>query len=332
MLGSVGLGGGNSGSNVGRNVYNQFIFSTGTVSLGSNLLPQTTQLIPNYNNTAMSSFKIALTVTDTTGGSTAPSGVQPIESVIQQIRVQTNDGIDLINASGAYLDLSATARYLTPGGLYYPSPTPADTSTSTPYAVTWNLVFPFSVDASKFPLKCFVTYNTLGSRATTLNSMTSTVNLSFYANYTPHTFTAAKIKNISIPVAATGTIPLSTYYDIGSKYLLQAYQYGTLSTSSSSSDNAIGTTGSGITFTPDGSLSTSSAPLQTFVDKENIAYPNSISTGIGHIYGMINLFSDPFVATAASTHPINFASAPSVYGASNQVRTICVEAIYSSPK
>jgi hypothetical protein len=133
------------------------------------------------------------------------------------------------------------------------------------------------------------------------------------------------IKNISIPVSATGTAVLNPYFDQGRNYLLQAYQYGVVSTTNSSADNSIGSTGTGITFTPNGSLTISNAPLQTFIDKENIAYANTVSTGVGHVYGLINLFTNPFNANPSTNLSINFTSAPSVYGGSNQIRTIWIE-------
>lgn len=321
---------GSQGAAVG--VDNQLLFSIGSTALTANVNPQTVQVVPNYYGLPMTSFKITLTVADTVGSSSAPTGVNAVETALKNFQVQTNDGRNITLFDGSFLDISATSRYITQGGLYNASPTPADTTTSTTYTSTWNIIVPIHINASFFPLKVYTSFNTIGSRATTLNSMTSTVSLSMYGNY--HNVPSPigngaqiKIVNRTIPVTGTGTPPLQQYYDQGSVVYLQAYQYGKLSTTDSTQDNAIGSSGTGITFTSDGSLQTSNAPLQSFIDKENIAYANTISAGNGHVYGLINLFTSPFVVTAATNLSINFTSTPSVTGGTDQIRSIWVEGL-----
>lgn len=188
--------------------------------------------------------------------------------------------------------------------------------------------FRFRCVPRTFPLKLFTTYNTLASRATTGYNMTSTINyFQVYGNFANHSFTPAQIRNISIPVSGTGQITLQQYYDQGKNYLFQAYEYGAPSTTSSGNDTYIGTAGTGITFTRNGSLEISNAPLQTFIDKENIAFPNTVSAGVGHIYGVIDLFTDPFIANPATNLAIYFTTAPNGAGVANNLRTIWVEQI-----
>lgn len=309
-------------------VDNQLVAAFGTDALTASTQPQNMVLIANYYGLPLTSLKFSLEVTDTTGGTTAPSGVTAIETVLKTIQLQTKSGVNLLMMDGTQFDLSLAARYLTQGGIYNPSPIPADSAVSTAYPKTWNIILPLSVRASDFPLKLFVTYNTLGSRATTLNSMTSSVNyLNVYGNFSQHAFVPAMIKTITIPEAATGNINLQQYLDQGKTYLFQAYEYGTPSTTDATQDNPIGEAGTGITFSRNGSLEVSNAPLQTFIDKENIAFPNTISAGVGHVYGVIDLFTTPFTASAATQLSINFTSAPSGAGTASSMRAIWVEAL-----
>lgn len=315
-----------SGSAVSPAVNSQLIASFGSVDLNDNLQAQNLVQVPNYNNMAMSSMKLHISVTDTTSTS-VPTGVNSIENVIKTLKLQTANGVNIFDFDGSLLDISCTARYLNPNGVVNNSPTPADSAASTGYTETWDIIIPFSVAAKYFPAKLFVVVNTLSSRATTLNGMTSTVNaIDVYANYHNVSVIDQAIVNQTLPVASTGNINLSTNYLQNRTYYMQAYQYGDVQ-SSSATDSPIGATGNGITFTPNGALYNQNTPLQAFIDKENTQYPNTVSTGVGHEIGMINLFSDVFEATAATQLSIDFTSAPSTGGASgqsNQIRAIWV--------
>ncbi|MEM3265762.1 MAG: hypothetical protein QXH07_07395 [Thermoplasmata archaeon] len=308
----------------GQPVNNQLVASFGSIALNSNLQPQNMVQIPNYNGLPMSSFKISLNVTDTTG-STAPSGVFPIETVIKELKIQTNNGINIVDFDGALFDISNTARYLNPVGLINNSPTPADSAASTSYTADWELIVPFGIDAKYFPLKLFFTAAPLSYRATTLNGMTSTINsLKIYASYHPISIVDQAIVNQTIPVPGTGTINLQPQYPLNRTMYMQAYVYGAVQ-SSSATDSPIGVNGSGITFSPNGALNIQNAPLQTFIDEENTKYANTVSAGVGHEVGMVNLFTPPFVTNAATQFSIDFTSAPSTSGAegqTNQIRSI----------
>lgn len=308
-------------------VNEQLVASFGSIALGASPAPQNMVQIQNYNGLPISSLKLHLSVTDTTGATTAPSGVFSIENVIQELKLQTNAGQNLFDFNGTLLDISTTSRYLNPVGLVNNSPTPADSATSTGYTSTWDIVIPIAVAAKYFPLKLFFTASALASRATTLNSMTSTINtLSIYASYHPISVLDQAIVNQTIPVAGTGQINLAPQYLLNRTYYMQGYQYGGVE-GSSASDSPIGATGSGITFTPNGQLYLQNAPLQAFITTENTKYPNTVSTGVGHETGLINLFTNTFVATPATQFNVDFTSAPSTggySGASNQIRSIWV--------
>lgn len=307
-------------------VNEQLVASFGSISLGANISPQNMIEIPNYNNLPISSIKLHLSVTDTTS-TTAPSGVFPIECVINELKLQTKSGKNLFDFYGSLLDISTTTRYLNPVGLVNNSPTPADSAVSTSYTSTWDIVIPFAINPAHFPLKLFFTANAIGSRATTLNGMTSTINsLQIYASYHPISVIDQSIVNQTIPVAGTGTINLANQYLQDRTYYMQGYQYGAVE-SSSATDSPIGAGGSGITFTPNGQLYIQSAPLETFITTENTKYPNTISTGVGHETGLINLFTNTFKATPSTQFNVGFTSLPSTGGSagqSGQIRSIWV--------
>ncbi len=307
-------------------VNEQLVASYGSIALGNGPAPQNMVLIQNYNGLPMSSLKLHLSVTDTTG-TTVPSGVFSIENVIQELKLQTNSGINLFDFEGGLLDISTTSRYLNPAGLVNNAPVPADSAASTAYTSVWDIVLPFAVAAKYFPLKLFFKAAPVASRATTLNSMTSTINsLELYASYHPIDVFDQAIINQTIPVSGTGQINLAPQYLQDRTYYMQAYQYGGVE-SSSASDSPIASTGNGITFTPDGQLYLQNAPLGGFITTENTKYPNTISTGVGHETGLINLFTNTFKATAATQFNIDFTSTPSTGGYSGttgQIRSIWV--------
>lgn len=308
-------------------VNEQLVASFGSIALGAGPAPQNMVQIQNYNGLPMSSMKLHLSVTDTTGATTTPSEVFSIENVIQELKLQTNSGINLFDFQGTLLDISTTSRYLNPVGLVNNSPTPADSATSTQYTQTWDIVLPFAVAAKYFPLKLFFTASPLASRATTLNAMTSTINtLSVYASYHPISVFDQAIINQTIPVSGTGQINLAPQMLQDRTYYMQAYQYGAVE-GSGASDSPIGSTGNGITFTPSGQLYIQNAPLQSFITTENTKYPNTVSTGVGHETGMVNLFTNTFKASAATQFNVDFTSAPSTggyAGQSGQIRSIWV--------
>lgn len=309
-------------------VNDQQIVSYGSVALGGNLLSQNVVQVPNYKNLDISSLTLQLSVSSTTSTS-APTGVVPIESVIKSLEIQSINGKDIWRPlDGSLFDISNFARYLNPAGVVNNSPF-FPTAVSTTATTTWNVNIPFGINRKHFPLKVFVTFNTLASCATTLNTMTVTVSsFTILASY--HDIKPADImlKPISVPITAAGNASLQQYYDQGHVYYSQILSYGNVQGgTTAASDNPIGSTGTGITFTPDGSLYLSNVPLQAFIQKENNTYPNTVSAGVGHETGMVNLFTNPFVATAASQLSVDFTSTPNVAQNTQTVRLLNIESL-----
>jgi len=333
-IGSVlsGYLGGSGSSSAGSNgnptaVNNQLVASFGSTNLSTTLISNNMVLIPNYYNLDMSSIKIALSVSDVIG-TTAPTTATVIETLLKNFQLQTNAGRNLMILDGSQFDISNISRYLNAQGVINNSGLAGTTTTSTTSSSIYNVIIPMAVNRKWFPLELFTTYNTLASRAATLNSLTtSTVNsLQVFANYHALNPPDLQLKTISIPVAGTGTTSFNQFYDQGKTYYSQYISYGDAQ-EADAADTFIASSGTGITFTRNGSLEVSNAPLQTFIDKENLAYPNTVSAGVGHETGLINLFTDPFVATAATQFSINFTTATKVAGVSNTMRYMAVESL-----
>jgi len=298
--------------------------TTQSATLGATQVAQPTFQIPNFNGLPMSSFKLTLN-TSVTSTATATT-VLPAEAAIAELQITDNVGNILLQLDGRKNDISLTARLFSNNGQYNPSPYLTGTSSNalaanTTATAVWNIEYPFSIPASAFPLNLNVVFSSLGdlvpSGAAALASGSAT--LSIYGSYVAHSFTYAKVRSIDIPVTGAGTITLNTYYDGLQTYLLQAYQYG--------NDSVIGS--NGITFSTDGSLQQLNVPLENYIQEENLNYPNSVSSGNGHINGFINLFSPAFKESAATQLQINFATAPSLLNSNfaNEVRTYWVEAL-----
>lgn len=292
-------------------VNNQFLVQLGATALGTSVTPNTTQLISNYKGLPLSSLKLHLSVVDVTANTvTVNDTTYELETVIKQFQILSSNGKILMDLDGSRDDISIFARLLTTGGKYTPSPVSLSNVATTAYSstTTWDILLPFAIAPSDFPLKLNVSFNTLGSRISAGTALaSSTVTLSVYGNYEPISYRRSILVVKNIGVSATGTATLNTSYDYGKVYQTQAYAYNT--------DSYIGSTG--VTFSRDGGLEISNATLQNFIDKENTVYANSVPVAnqdsakdTGHIAGLINLFTSPFVATPASQLQINFATAP----------------------
>ncbi|MEM3264669.1 MAG: hypothetical protein QXH07_01815 [Thermoplasmata archaeon] len=298
--------------------------TTQSATLGTAQVAAPTFQIPNFNGLPLSSLKFAITtsITDTTTTAT----VLPVESVIAQLQLTDNVGNIIMQLDGRKNDISLSARLFSNNGQYSPSPyltgsTTSNTAAPGTYTASWNIEYPYSIPASAFPLNLNVIFSGFGDLATANASglTAGSASISIYGDYVAHSFTYAKLRSIDIPVAGTGTITLNTFYDQQQVYLLQAYQYG--------SDSVIGP--NGITFSTDGSLQQLNVPLESYINEENLNYPNSVSPGVGHINGFVNLFSPAFKETAATQLQINFASVPSLLNPNYQgkIRSYWVEAL-----
>lgn len=336
---SMGFGSSNSnstkslgtGGNAAQNVPvvgSQLVASYGSITLSAGLQTQNVVLIPNYKNLDISSLTLQLN-TSITNTATAPTNVNGIESVIKQFTIQANNGKNIWQPlDGSLYDISNYGRYLNTAGVVDNSPAFSATVSAT-VPQTWNINIPFAISRTLFPLKLFTTFNVNAAIAGTTNGSTAVVNsMSVLASYHDLGLKDAKsqvqLKPISVPVVAAGTASLQQYYDYGRVYYSQILSYGDVQ-NSDASDSPIGSTGTGITFTPNGELYNSNVPLEAYIAQENNRFPNTVAAGIGHETGLVNLFTDPFVAGAASELSIDFTSTPTVARNANSLRLLMIE-------
>ncbi len=187
------------------------------MALGNTPLPFSQTNIKPPNGYALSNLQIKLVVEDTTG-STAPSGVNSIESVLQQLQIVGSSGRPIIVFKPYTGDTTRWQNVLNSGYIYNVAPTPADSAASTAYTATWTPVYKhFVVDNASELRDGFEisgTTNTLASRAATLNGMSSTiVELSIYADFVPvsgYVRTQYRTKNFS-------TNTTNSYINIGNQ-------------------------------------------------------------------------------------------------------------------
>lgn len=178
-----GVGGGSGNPQTGYS-----FFTMSSVALGAVPVPFSQTNIKAPNGYALSNLQVYLSVTDTTGSTTAPVSPASVESVIQQLIITGKSGRPIVVMSGANGEMTRWQQLLNDQQIYQSAPTPADTATSMAYTATWNFANKHLVidpsELSNFSVSGL--FNTLSSRAATLNSMTSSVTqFSLAADFVP---------------------------------------------------------------------------------------------------------------------------------------------------
>lgn len=173
----AGVGSGGQSSNGGGVAQAGYqLTSFGSIALGSNPVPISNSNLKFPNKYAMSNVQIQINVTDNTGGSSAPVTPASIESALQNLQIIGTSGKPIFVANGTLGEFERWQQVLNDNQNYAVAPTPADTSTSTDYPVTYNVSLKHLViDPSESPLTVSILPNTLASRAATLNGMTSSI-------------------------------------------------------------------------------------------------------------------------------------------------------------
>ena len=186
------------------------------ITLGSSTTPFGQTNIKPPNGYALSNLMLKLVVKDTTGTS-VPSGVNSIESALSTLNIIGSSGRPIMPFKPTTGDTTKWQNILNDNYAYSTAPTPADSSASTAYTVTWtprykHLVIDSSELANGFEISGNA--NTVSSRATTTNGMTSEITeLSVYADFVPvsgYTRTQYRTKNFS-------TSTTSAYIQLGNQ-------------------------------------------------------------------------------------------------------------------
>jgi hypothetical protein len=132
----------------------------------------------------MHNLAIELAVTDTTS-TTVPSGVNSVETALTRFTIFGQSGKQLLDVQPNANDKFRRLMHrLNTTGYYNTPPTPADSAVSTDYTATYHVLLSnWVIYPEEFPLTVQYTFNTLSSRATTLNSMTSTASVTAYGDF-----------------------------------------------------------------------------------------------------------------------------------------------------
>lgn len=299
------------------------LYQGSSISMATNTQAETSNQIRNPNGLPLSNLYFDIAVTDTTGSTSAPSGVNAIDTALTQFTIFGASGNQLMNIQPNVGDPFKHLQHrLNSSGYYNTAPTPADSSTSTAYEVHYNVVLGnWTIFQNQFPLSIQYTVNTQSSRATTLNSMTSTVQLSVYGAF---------VKNAPLPPTrinvkpVTGIAASNFYFDT---YLDQTPIYD-LSVDVGSADSNIASGSSAINFTENGNSLIPNTSYQNIINAEDQLY--NITTP--HITGFfpLNVLSgmrgrviNP--ATAADSLQVNFSSQPNVGSTSGKANLYMIE-------
>lgn len=297
------------------------LFQSSATSLSS--VPQTIiqNQIRNPNGYAMSGLFIDLNVTDTTGSSSAPSGVNSIETAFTSLVITGATGKQLLKCNPNSGDqLRKLQHRFNQNGYYNTPPTPADSAVSTAYSVDYLVMLHNWVIAAKeFPLTVEWQLNTLSSRATTLNSMTSTAQITMYADFVPlkSSLPPTVIKIKPVTGIAASTFNFQTYLD--------TTPIIDLSLDVGSADTVISSTNSFNILVNNVPLVANSA-YQNVINAEDRLYP--ITTP--HITGYfpLNVLSGMTTLNPAveqDSVEVDFTSAPDASGTSGRATLYMIE-------
>ena len=299
----------------GNDVIGQQIISTGTITLGAaTSTPTIPNEIPSYNGLGISALHGTLTVVDTPGG-TAPTSPTSIQSVIKQFSFQSVNGAvgePIFNFDGSLNEITNWQRIVNPNGNYQTSAAP--TISTSPVTTTWNFDIYYSIPKRLLPVRPTLVLNTEGSRASTLNGMSSTANLTITADYTssdaygnPLTF-GSRLKNIPINISATGVQQFSTSLDTNVSVYQQAYDVGADSNLSSTQT---------INFSLGGQQILQNTPYQNIIGGEANLYP--LGTHISGFFPFRVMDKKTREFNSTLNESFNFANTPTVGTGVNQL-------------
>lgn len=298
-----------------ENAAGQLGFATNTISLSTT--PQVFNArIDSLNSYDMSNFNFLLTVVDTTGGTSAPSGVTIIENALQDLTFRTKSGRTLFSLNGNLLDFYKMQHRLNNNGYYIASTAPADSSTSTEYTATYNFTFNnLCVPNKELPIYVTGHFNTLSSRATTLNSMTSTAQLSCYIDQVPVAKPYAQIVATSVTQSATGS-SIAITPNIDSANILD-FSLDVGADSNLGASNSFNVSQNNQQLIPNATYTSVTA-------KENSTYPSS--THISGFFPLSLMVQKPLNnVTAKVAAQMNLTSTPTVNGNSDTYRIYQIE-------
>jgi len=315
------LSGKGSGTSNAQPQSNTQIFQSVVVPLAATPQTQTITQIKNPNNLAAHNLVLDFNVTDTTGGGGVPTGVASAETAFINITITGATGRQLMNVNPSSGDPMRKLQHrFNKNGYYNTPPTPSDAAPATPYSVDYNVLLKnWVIYPNEWPLQVQFTTNTQSSRATVLNAMTSTVQLTAYADFVPLLTalprTVIRVKPVTGIAAAI--FDFQTYLD-SSPLLDVSIDVGT--DTNLNAQNSINVL---VNNTP---LVTNSA-YQTVINNEDQDYPIPTPHIDGYfplnvLRGMTTLYP----ATTKDDINLNFGTAPTASGVTGQANLYMIEA------
>jgi hypothetical protein len=298
------------------------LFQTSTVTLGSSTQTVTVNNIRNPNGLPMSNLYLDFSITDETG-TTAPSGVSAVDSAFTNLTIYGASGKQLLNVqpnSGS--PLTKLQHRLNFNGYYNTAPTPTDTSASTSYTADFNVLLSnWIIYPEEFPLTASITINTLSSRASTLNGMTSTAQVSAYGAFTAQSVGMPRTQIRVKPV--TGITATNYYFD----QFLDTTNIYDIAIDAGTDTNIVSGAG-GINVLVNNNSIIPNTSKQSVINAEDVTYSN-ISTP--HIAGFFPLNVLRGMRTLnpsieKDSVQVNFADAPTASGTSGQANLYMIEA------
>lgn len=316
-----GIGGNGRGGNPapasGVPKTGQLLYSDATVNLAATSTPKIVNNIAAPNKYPAHNWRIHLSVTDTTGA-TPPTGVNSIESVLQFVTISGASGKVLARINGENGEFERWQHLLNSPNMFYSTAgTPADTSASTPYNALFDLVLQdWIVPNNEFPISVRVDYNTLASRATTPNSMTSqVVAFEIWCDFVPLSSGSPTMLRTKLVNTGTGIVDYGVNVD---RDLIYAMALDVAADSNLSHTNTFN-------LEINGNSLINNSDYQTIITQENSQYP--ITTP--HISGFFPfgvLYKGTIDGTQKITLDTNITTAPTIGGNANSVNLYMLEA------
>ena len=192
----------------------QLLYSDASLSLGTKTIPKVMTNIKAPNGYPASALTFSLVVTDTVN-STAPTSPTVIETALAALEIDAADGTVLAYIQGINGEFVRWQHRLNNDGFYVASTAPADT-TAGAYTSTFTFTLNhFAIRNEDFPISIKPTYNTLASRATTPQDMTSEItSFQVWSSFIPlaaYTPTVLRTKNLTR--SATGILSFGQELD-----------------------------------------------------------------------------------------------------------------------
>lgn len=319
---------GNAQTNVGQTTqsnnqseYNgATVVSTATTSLSGSTQQLALNQIPNFYGLPMTRFNIQINVTDTTG-STLPSTnstaglVNGASTAVYELVLYGQSGQPIIDMKGGDNDFINVAKLLNAYGSYQNDVSATYTTTSAAQStLTFEQLISKEIPASEFPLNPVLIFNTVDSRAGTLNGLTSTVSVVIQADYENVTVVRSKLRSYYITGVSTGTFPIQSQLDKSVQVLAQGYYFGT--------DSNLSTTNT-FNFSNNGYPLINQYGRSQFISKENVLNPSN-----PHITGYFPLslvYNKSWDSNPSTTLQFNVATAPTINGTANVIKAHLLE-------